>query len=63
MGGGRDRLAVYASGLHYRGDDSPAKLTVEALGYGEADFTGMKMKVGAKAVAGDVKRVAQLRAA
>lgn len=57
----RDRLTVYATGLYYREDDFPAKLTAEALGYAEAGFPGMKMKVGAKPVAEDAGRVHHLR--
>ena len=51
LGGGvRDRIPVYATGLYYTEDDFPAALTEEALGYAQAGFTGMKMKIGGKPV-------------
>ena len=44
----RDRIPVYATGLYYTEDDFPDALTEEALGYAQAGFTGMKMKIGGK---------------
>jgi len=60
-GGGRDRIPVYATGLYYLKDDFPDKLTAEAVGYAEAGFTGMKLKVGGKTVKEDIERVRHLR--
>jgi D-galactarolactone cycloisomerase len=60
-GGSRDRIPVYATGLYYLEDDFPEKLTAEAVGYAEAGFTGMKLKVGGKTVKEDIERVRHLR--
>lgn len=60
-GGSRDRIPVYATGLYYLKDDFPDKLTAEAVGYAEAGFTGMKLKVGGKTVKEDIERVRHLR--
>ena len=57
----RDRIPVYATGLYYTEDDFPDALTEEALGYVQAGFTGMKMKIGGKPVAEDIERVYHLR--
>jgi len=60
-GGSRDRIPVYATGLYYLKDDFPDKLTAEAVGYAEAGFTGMKLKVAGKTVKEDIERVHHLR--
>jgi len=59
----RDHIPVYATGLYYTEDDFPDPLTEEAVGYVRAGFTGMKMKIGGKPVAEDIKRVYHLREA
>jgi len=60
-GGSRERIPVYATGLYYLENDFPDKLTAEAVGYAEAGFTGMKLKVGGKTVKEDIERVRHLR--
>lgn len=60
-GASQARLQVYATGLYYRVDDFPDALEREAIGYAEAGFTGMKMKIGGKPLAEDVRRVRHLR--
>jgi len=57
------QISVYATGLYYLADDFPDKLTAEALGYFDAGFTGMKMKIGGKPVREDIQRVQHLRRA
>ena len=54
-------ITVYATGLYYRADDFPDKLTTEALGYAHVGFSGMKMKIGGKTVREDIRRVQHLR--
>ena len=56
-----DKITVYATGLYYRADDFPDKLSAEAMGYAEAGFSGMKMKVGGQTVRQDIRRVRHLR--
>ena len=58
-----EKITVYATGLYYRADDFPDKLTAEALGYAQAGFTGMKMKIGGQTVREDLRRVRHLRQA
>ena len=57
----RDKVAVYATGLYYRDDEFPTKLTEEARSYLDAGYGGMKTKVGGLSVADDVKRVKAIR--
>lgn len=69
----RDRVKVYATGCYYRHDhDDPATINVdesvkacaeEALGFKEAGFRGVKMKVGLLSVADDLRRVEATRKA
>ena len=57
----RDTVAVYATGLYYTEGESPSRLLEEATGYVEAEFLGMKTKVGGSPMDHDVERVKALR--
>jgi D-galactarolactone cycloisomerase len=59
----RESVPVYATGLYYLEDDFPGPLIEEALGYVAQGFSGVKMKVGGKAFAEDVRRVLAVREA
>lgn len=62
-GRARDRVAAYATGLYYRPRDSGdqgARLE-EAVGYVEAGFRAMKMKIGGLPPGEDVAEVGRLR--
>lgn len=57
----RDKIAVYATGLYYKKEDSLRKLLEEAEGYLEKGFLGMKTKIGGMSLKEDYKRIEALR--
>lgn len=63
LGGHTDRVKAYASGGYYLADKGTGELADEMLGYVEAGFTAVKMKVGRVDPTADAKRLATVREA
>lgn len=63
LGGRTDRVAAYASGGYYHDGKGVGDLAAEMLGYVEAGFTAVKMKIGRLDPTEDAKRLAAVREA